>query len=421
MRVKPHRIAAALLLATTALCASPDGASAQQRGEPNPNVTVQDRARPDFDPIGIRAGSFFLFPSIGLAGLYDDNIFAEDDDEEGDFAAIVTPLLRLRSNFSRHSLNLDVGAETAFYAEEDDNDYQDVFARGGGQLEITRDNLLDASFDLSRLHEDRDSPDDTGQDEITDYYRQQAGLSYRRNFNRLFAIVGSEIVRLDFQDTDDENNDDRDRNQLVGRARLGYELGPRLAAFVQGTADARRYDETPDDGGFDRDSEGYGARVGATVDITSILFGELSAGYTYRTYDDEELDSVDGFSFGGAITWNVTPLTSVIFEGLGEIQETTVAAGGDTAAGNFQTSLGVDVTHELLRNVLLNANAGYIRDDFEGIDRTDDSVLVGGGVSYLLNRNLSLDATYSFRNRFSDDSDEEYTRNIILLGLTAKL
>lgn len=420
MRVKPHRTAATLLLAATALCASPYGASAQQRGEPSPNVTVQERPRPDFDPIGIRAGSFFLFPSIGLAGVYDDNVFAEKD-EESDFATVVTPLLRLRSNFSRHSLNLDVGAETAFYAKEDDNNYQDVFARGGGQLEITRDNLLNASFDLSRLHEDRDSPDDSGQDEITKYYSQKAGLSYRRNFNRLFAIVGSELLRFDYQDTDDENNDDRDRNQLLGRARLGYEIGPRLAAFVQGTADARRYDETPDDGGFDRDSEGYGARVGATVDITSILFGEVSAGYTYRNYDDEELDSVDGLGLGGSITWNVTPLTSIIFEALGEIQETTVAAGADRAAGNFQKTAGVDLTHELLRNVLLNANAAYIRDDFEGIDRTDDSVLLGGGVSYLLNRNLSLDATYSFRNRFSDESDEEYTRNIIMLGLTAKL
>lgn len=418
---------AAVLLVTTALCATGAGAAWAQQGrdgEPDPNITVQQRARPEFDPLGIRAGSFFFYPSIGLEGLYDSNIFATDDDEEDDFASILTPRLQVRSNFSRHSLSLDAGAETAFYLDENDNNYQDVFLRSAGRLEITRDNLLDGNFTVSRVHEDRDSPDDTGVDEITTYQNHALGLSYRRNFARLFGVVGGELRRFDFDDADDTNNDDRDRNQYLTRLRVGYEVSPRLAGFVEGTLDARRYDQTPDDLGIDRDSEGYSLRAGAEVDITSIIFGEVSAGYSGRTYEDDELDSVGGFSFSGAITWNVTPLTSIVFEGLGEIQETSVGAGdgtGDEATANFQKSLSVDVTHELLRNVLLNANAAYIRDDFEGIDRSDDSVLVGGGVSYLLNRNLSLDATYSFRNRFSDESDEEYTRNVLRVGVTAKL
>ncbi len=409
-----------LMLVTTALCA-PGVASAQQDGEPERNVTVQDRPRPEYDPIGIRAGSFFFYPSVGLQGLYDSNVLAVDDDEEDDFAAILTPRLQVKSNFSRHSLALDVGAETASYLDENDNDYQDVYARGAGQLEITRDNLLNGNVTVSRLHEDRDSPDDTGTDEITTYQNHLLGLNYRRNFARLFAVVGGELRRFDFDDTDDVNNDDRDRNQYLARARVGYEVSPRLDGFVEGTVDARRYDETPDDTGRDRDSEGYSLRAGADVDITGIVFGELSAGYSQRKYDDEALDTVDGLSFGGAVTWNVTQLTSIVFEGLGEIQETTVTAGGDEATANFQKSISVDVTHELLRNVLLNANAAYIRDDFEGVDRTDNSLLLGGGVSYLLNRNLSLDTTYSFRTRDSDDSEDEYTRNIVRLGLTAKL
>ena len=411
---------AILMLVTTALCA-PGVASAQQEGEPERNVKVQDRPRPDYDPIGIRAGSFFFYPSVGLQGLYDSNVLAVDDDEEDDFAAILTPRLQVKSNFSRHSLALDVGAETASYLDENDNDYQDVYARGAGQLEITRDNLLNGNFTVSRLHEDRDSPDDTGADEITIYQNHLLGLNYRRNFARLFALVGGELRRFDFGDTDEVNNDDRDRNQYLARARVGYEVTPRLNGFVEGTVDARRYDETPDDTGRDRDSEGYSLRAGADIDLTGIVFGELSAGYNRRKYDDDALDTVDGLSFGGAVTWNVTQLTSVVFEGLGEIQETTIVAGGDEATANFQKTISVDVTHELLRNVLLNANAAYIRDDFEGVDRTDYSLLLGGGVSYLLNRNLSLDATYSFRTRDSDSDEAEYTRNIIRLGLTAKL
>jgi hypothetical protein len=270
--------------------AFPAAASAQQ-DEPDRNVTVQDRPRPDYDPIGIRAGSFFFYPSVGLQGLYDSNIFATDD-EEDDFASILTPRIQVKSNFSRHSLAFDVGGESAFYLDENDNNYNDVYARGAGQLEITRNNLLNGNIAVSRLHEDRDSPDESGADEITEYQNHLLGLSYRRNFARVFGILGGELRRFDFEDTDDINNDDRDRSQYLARARVGYEVSPRLDGFVEGTVDARRYDETPDDIGRDRDSEGYSLRAGADIDLTGIVFGELSAGYSRRKYDDDELDTV---------------------------------------------------------------------------------------------------------------------------------
>ena len=71
--------------------------------------------------------------------------------------------------------------------------------------------------------------------------------------------------------------------------------------------------------------------------------------------------------------------------------------------------------------MLLNANVGYARDDFEGTSRTDNIFSAGTGVSYLLNRNLSVDARYRFTKRDSDDHDIEFDRNIVLIGLTAKL
>ena len=54
---------AAWLALTAAVCA-PHLAAAQQTqsDEPDPNITVQERPRPDYDPLGIRAGSFLIFP-----------------------------------------------------------------------------------------------------------------------------------------------------------------------------------------------------------------------------------------------------------------------------------------------------------------------------------------------------------------------
>ena len=109
--------------------------------------------------------------------------------------------------------------------------------------------------------------------------------------------------------------------------------------------------------------------VGTTVDITSLVFGEMSVGYSARNYDSSQFKDSNGFGANGSLTWNVTPLTSIILNA--EQRDPGDHRHGrraSTASGDLQNSVGLDVTHELLRNVLLNANAGYTRDDFQGVD-----------------------------------------------------
>lgn len=407
---------------TTALTTTGTAWAQQDLEEPDPNVTVQDRPRPDYDPLGIRAGTFLVFPSLSLEGGYDDNVYAESNDEDDDFFATLRPEIDARSDWNRHALNFGVAAEGARYLEEDNNDYLDFFSNAEGRLDISRDNILTGGIEVNRLHEDRESPDDAGQgQDVTEYWNPIARLAYRRNFNRIYTQIGADLTRFDFKDNDDINEDDRDRNQYRGRLRAGYEISPRISAFGEGIYEIRDYDQTPNDQGVDRNSEGYSLRAGTEIDITGLLFGEVALGYTHREYDDDTLDDVGGLGGGGTLTWNVTPLTTIIFEGTGEVRETTVSFEGDEASGRFDKEVAVDVTHELLRNVLLNATASYTRSDFEGTSRSDDIYRAGGGITYLINRNLSLDASYRYSKRDSDDNDAEFTRNIVLLGITARL
>lgn len=420
MNSKLNRLPIWLAL-TTALC-TPSIVAAQSGEEPSPNVTVQERSRPDYDPIGIHAGSYFIYPSLTVEGAYDSNVFATKRDEKDDFFATIAPRISAQSDFSRHQLNFTVGAEGAAYDQYNSNNYLDFFTDANGRLDITRDDTLSGALGVSRLHEDRSSPDSTGRGEdVTKYWQDVLRLSYRHNFNRFYGLIGGDITRFDFEDNGDINEDDRDRNQYRGRLRLGYNISERFSGFFEGAYDVRRYDNTPNDAGVDRNSQGYALRAGTEIDITGILFGELAAGYTHRTYDDDSLNSVGGLGGGGKLTWNVTPLTSIIFEARGEVQETTVVVDGEPATADFEKAVSVDVTHELLRNVLLNANAAFIRDDFEGTDRTDNTFQAGAGVTYLINRHLSLDATYRFSTRDSEGTDADYSRSLVRLGITARL
>lgn len=407
------------------------GAQQQQSDNPDPNVTIEQRPRPDFDPLGIRAGSFLIFPSISLSGSYDSNAFATENDEDSDFGAILAPRVDVNSTWSRHALNFSAGAVGASWLDHNENDYLDAFATTTGRLDITRNDIASGTLRFDRLHEDRDDPDDSGTTSIgtsdrgnlTRYYRGLLDTQYRHNFNRIFTVVGGGVQRLLYDDIGDRENSRRDRWEYGGRARLGYQVSPRIGTFVQGNYSWREYDEDQNiDGEFQkRDNHGWRAAVGTTVDITSIVFGEASFGYSKRYYDADGLNNSGGFGANGNVTWNVTPLTSLIFSASSEVLESTVTFEGDTAEGNLQNQVGIEVQHELLRNVLLNGTLGYTRDDFQGTSRNDNIYAAGFGASYLLNRNLSLNANYTFTKRDSDDDTAEFDRNIVLVGFTVRM
>jgi hypothetical protein len=254
---------------------------------------------------------------------------------------------------------------------------------------------------------------------LTRVFNADTGLSYRHDFNKIFTIVGGDALRTGY-DNPQVSQIYRNRWTYRTNFRVGYSISPRLDTFLDTSYHWIRYDNVPP-GIADRDANGFNVALGTDIDITGIVFGSFQVGYTQETYDDNSLDSASGLSSRGAITWNVTQLDTLVFGANAEIIPTTVTFENDTASSDFQKAININWSHELLRNVLTNVNAGYVRDDFEGTSRTDNTFNAGAGVTYLINRNFSLDATYSFTDRNSDDSNEEYSGSIIFLGLTAKL
>ena len=162
-----------------------------------PAVALGQEVGP-YDPLGIRAGSFLIYPSLGVSEVYDDNVFAVKNNKDDDLITVVEPGIRAESNFSRHSLGLTAGSEVAFHVNEEDEDYQDFFVEGDGRLDITRQNFVDAALRFARDHRDRDDPEDAGdRDQITDLNNYGGELSFTQLFNRLnFRVPASQPNRL---------------------------------------------------------------------------------------------------------------------------------------------------------------------------------------------------------------------------------
>lgn len=399
----------------TALVA-PSVLAQQQAPEPSPNVTVEERRRPQFDPLGIRAGGFLIYPRLQLGLEYDSNVFASENNEKDDFGLLIRPGLNINSQWSRHALNFSAFGDFALYEEFDENNYQDFGASVDGRLDITRTDVLSGSLSLARRHEGRDDPESAGAGDIRQYFDGLARLAYRKEFNRVFGVIGGSIGRLDYIEGD-FGEDVRDRNEYGIDLRVGYQVSPRFDVFVQGDYSIVDYDRKRDRAGFQQDSTGWGISIGTEVDFTGLLFGEASVGFIRRDYDDGDLDDINGPGASVNLTWNVTTLTSILFDASSAIVETTQFG----ASGNLRSTAGVEVQHELLRNLILIGRLGFQRDDFEGIDRTDHTFRARASARYLLNRNLSLDGGYEFATRDSDVRGADYDRHILRIALTGRL
>lgn len=367
-----------------------------------------------YDPLGIRAGGFLIFPSLSVAEVYDDNVFAVSNNETDDFITLIQPRVRAESNFPRHSLGLSVGSDIAFYASETDENYQDFFVSGDGQLDITGQSNLSGELSFARTHENRDDPEDNPNDNLTTIFRYGSELSYFQAFNRLnFRLTGT-AVRDNY---DDSGEADRDQNTYTGTLRTGFFVSPRINTFLQGSYSIQDRDRKEDFAGIERNSQIWGVAGGAEVDFTDLLTGEFFVGYLRESFDEGDFNDEDGIGYGVDLIWLPTLLTTVTLSGGGNFQPTSQA----DAESNFESTAAVRVDHELLRNVVIGGRVGWARDDFKGSDRTDDRISAGADVSYLLNRNFSVDAGYVFSKGWSDLDEEEFTRNIFRVGVTARL
>lgn len=408
-----------------ASCILPPAAIAQvaERG-----VGVADRARPDYDPAGIRAGGFIVYPQITSSVEYTDNLFAQSNNEVDDMVYSLTPEVRIESQWSRHGLNVEAGYTTRIHQENDSDDVSDYRAGIDGRLDVTRDTFVTGRAGYQIVHEERGSPDlPGGAAEPAAYEEMTAEIAATHRFNRLSLRPGFSYTKIDFDDVPllspaggQFNNDDRDRQAMTGSLRVAYEASPALDIFSEGRYHVIEYDNFDDTlGGRNakRDSKGYDVLAGASFDVGGLARGELAVGYTQRDYESPFIPSLDGFIYEGGLAWFVTDLTTINLLGARSIEETTIAG----ASGNFSTSVGARIDHELLRNVLIGAGAAYTNETFEGAARADNSLSFGADATYLINRSLRVGIEYAHETRDSGGTGSDYTINSVILSLRAAL
>ena len=126
---------------------------------------------------------------------------------------------------------------------------------------------------------------------------------------------------------------------------------------------------------------------------------------------------MDGLGYGGVLTWNLTPLTTV----RGMARRTVNESALRRASGYLSSTWEIGLDHELRRNLLIGADVGMTSNSYEGIEREDDIVIGTVRFSWKLNRKVHADFGYRMQRRDSTVRRDDYDKNYIYLDVRLSL
>ncbi|MGE0022345.1 MAG: outer membrane beta-barrel protein [Hyphomicrobium sp.] len=365
-----------------------------------------------YDPIGMRVGSFVLFPEIEAGGLWTDNVLSSPD-ARSDIAAEIRTTTRLVSNWSRHALELKGTTLDTFHDEFPSEDDRAWSAEARGRLDISRRTNVQAVIGHDFGQESRTAIDasDVGQRPDVTVDHAEAALNHR--FNRLSLQLRGSVSDTTYSETNGVSNADRDTLETEQAARATWEFKPTLAVFAEGELNQRDKGGVPADG-VPRDSEGTRARVGLDFGATgAILRGTISVGYGQQNPDDSRLRSVEAFLFDANLAWRPSEITSFLLTAQSDIYDTTTEESG----GVVSHTIGLEARHAFRRFLVASAGIAYVHNDYDATPISEDQLVSFFGAEYYASPELVLFTRYQHLDFDSNGVDGDYESDEIRLGV----
>ncbi|MEX0591820.1 MAG: outer membrane beta-barrel protein [Xanthobacteraceae bacterium] len=400
--------------------------AARVRGTPDDDVTgTVPRPAPrrleeeePFGPVGVRVGSFDVKSSAELSAGYDDNPFRTAGGRGSRFT-MVAAKVETKSNWSRHELASELRGAFTDYLQVSGNDRPEAEAKLRGRIDVTSVSRIELEGRAALTTEAAGSPDSvTSAKRPPNVYTFAGTAGYVHRFNRLELGLRGTVERSAYQDAKlisggVEDLSDRDYISYGTALRGSYEVTPGIKPFIEAGVDRRVYDLETDSSGVMRDSNGMTARAGVEFAREGILTGEASAGYARRHYRDPTLDDVSGLIFDASLVWKATALTRVTLKANSEIGETTLAG----ASGVFTHQASVAIDHAFRRWLIGSASVSYGIEDYRGAGRRDDRLGLSASLTYYFNRYAALKGEVRREQLNSNVPGQDYTANIVLVGL----
>lgn len=402
--------------------------------------SVQNRSRPDFDPIGVELdellgvvglvsaktieqkssplSSFVVKPSFGVTGAYDSNIFLTENNAVGDKRVEYSPKVTIQSDWGRHAFAVSGSGLLGRYVENTDEDFDDYQIQMSGRLDIHDNKKLNLLAGVAQRHEERDEEDDPGRGfKPIVSFNKFANLAFEYLADVVLTRFEFDIEHSDFKNSAGINNDGRDETIIETSLRLGYEFTPGTTVFVEPNADFRMFDQERDSAGNLQDNWAVGSLIGMTIDVTGVTFLEFGVGFEHRSFDDPSFPSETNFDVSVKHIWNVTDLISLT----NDIERTFEDSATPGVSGSTTYNLSTAVDYEFLDNVIISGGIGFSFSETGQINREDVDVSPTIGVRYLINENWTAQLNLGYATSRSNAAGESYDNYSASFGLVLQL
>jgi hypothetical protein len=387
------------------------------------DMDVRTRARPEYESLPIHVGAFDLRPEVVATLGYDDNIFASPV-KASDAIARVEPDIVVKSNWARNSLSFFGRASNRTFLDHSSESELDFAGGGNGRLDIAKDAGLMGGGSYEQDTEPRTSPSSpvTAAEPVR-FTAKKAYLGGVKQFNRLRLSSQVNIRDLSYSDPDAIGGGtvyqrDRSVTRTSVDAKAEYAFSPAATFFIEWTGNKRDFRHELIANGS-RDSKGYELTAGSNFEIGRLVRGEIQAGYLKQVYKDPRYNTVSGLSVRGFVHYYPTPLLTISASGGRAIQDADVAG----SSGYIATSVRLQADYELLRQLILSADATGERNKFRGVDRRDNRQFLKFQGEYLINRSISFILRYELIHQVSKGTlrGVDYRVNRFSTSLSYKL
>ena len=366
-----------------------------------------------YAPLGMRIGSFLLFSELSISSVNNDNILSLERNGPSDFAEQYQPRFTLSSDWVRHELEFTASANYSYYDRLSSENEEEWNVAGRTRIDITQNTNFSLEGFIAEEQDDRGDVDtiSTNAERGTFQVSSITGTLNHR-WNRLGLRLSGEYIEYDYDDTQTLanqmiNNDDRDVKEIEWAARLGYFFHPGFQLFVEGAYDEREYEQSVDDNGRRRDSDGTRIGAGIGLDVTHKIYGEAMIGYRWIKAVDPLLADGEGLVFDANLRYRPSALTVLSFQAVSELEPTDL----DNSIGSFTDSFEFTLRHSFRPNLILTSSLGYEVEDFEGIDVEQESWSFSLGAEYILTREVRLFANYTYTEVDTTDANNVIVAN----------
>jgi len=361
-----------------------------------PAVTREADARAEYEPLGLRLGSFVMNATISTG------IGFRHYSPEGDETFIrSTGEVVARSDWERNSLEMRLAGTHRQSLSGIDESLPEGDAHLAGRFDLTDADRLTASAGWTlRDDEAGDGKENT--------------FSGTLGYERFGGIIGLK-TDIGIDRTVNETDPTLDNTALSSSLRLSLDSGAILQPFVEIGAFGRDFDRPAAGDGLSRNGAGGEAKVGVSVARDDII-GEIALGYGYEWLDEDRLADISGLIGSASLTWDASELLRLTGSASTSFAPTSAAG----ASGVLKRIGDLTVTYALTPNAFVVSGGELMLEDYAGIDHEVTTTTLKAGIGYKFNRMVEIGLDGEHKIVRSDAAGGDYTDSSVTATLTLR-